>query len=354
MNEINLKKMVDEIVEKYFNDKCTNTCKDSYYKNQYLKYAIENHNSLQTIGRTYAEALYTGYSKFTHRKSDLYHGNQILTYLQNYIDTSKLDYLASLLTNFLEKLPTDEDYIIFSCFGREKSFRSVEAKIRHKILMTETLNELIDNFNAIESFSSLSENNKIKAKKILDDLLKDINSKTPTKDLFGIRFIIDKIGKNDCSEKDLISFCYQLGKRLVDFFEENGLELLEKKDYIAKPKKDTCYQSLHLVFEIFSMQIEIQIRTSAMHHVAEYGTANHEKVYKDTMIQNFTRNFMYDLSKGSKLVSNENNCLLKSFNFFEKHISKTPNCEIPSTPYVLNCANDVKFIEFLKQVHENN
>ena len=46
------------------------------------------------------------------------------------------------------------------------------------------------------------------------------------------------------------------------------------KDYISFPKPNG-YQSLHTALMLNGQTIEVQIRTSAMHHVAEYGMASH-------------------------------------------------------------------------------
>ena len=57
------------------------------------------------------------------------------------------------------------------------------------------------------------------------------------------------------------------------------LLLLQVKDYISFPKPNG-YQSLHTALMLNGQAIEVQIRTSAMHQVAEYGMASHW-VYTD-------------------------------------------------------------------------
>lgn len=53
------------------------------------------------------------------------------------------------------------------------------------------------------------------------------------------------------------------------------------KDYISFPKPNG-YQSLHTALILNGQKIEVQIRTSMMHQVAEYGMASHW-AYKDTI-----------------------------------------------------------------------
>ncbi|MSO13721.1 response regulator [Rickettsiales endosymbiont of Trichoplax sp. H2] len=90
------------------------------------------------------------------------------------------------------------------------------------------------------------------------------------KDILGFRIIVKTI-KN----------CYKALKLLKK--EYNCLDN-RIKDYIKHPK-DNGYQSIHMVITgPFKKNMEIQIRTSEMHNIAENGSASHS-IYKDN-IQN--------------------------------------------------------------------
>ncbi|MCC8371352.1 MAG: bifunctional (p)ppGpp synthetase/guanosine-3',5'-bis(diphosphate) 3'-pyrophosphohydrolase [Rickettsia endosymbiont of Pseudomimeciton antennatum] len=86
-------------------------------------------------------------------------------------------------------------------------------------------------------------------------------------DLIAFRIIVDK-------QED----CYTVLDIINDLYHHN----LEKyKDYIINPK-DNGYSSLHIVAAVGTPKrnVEIQVRTSQMHDVAEFGIANHDEYKK--------------------------------------------------------------------------
>ncbi len=336
-------KAINAITKKVFLNFCKKTCSKQYYKNQYLEYAIKNNHSLQCISRDYARFLYFG-SSLTKRESDLYHSNNILNYLHNYVDFKGKQYITSLLNQFLDEVEQENDFIILFCSGRKKGFRSFEAKNRYILLMQSVYSYILENSKTFKEFNEL---NSIEQETFLlhfANLLEMNDEKDPTSDLNGYRLIVDQISKQ-CTEEDRILFCYTLKKNLISFFKRHGFVISHEKDYIKNKKYDTGYQSLHLKITILGTPIEIQIRTSSMHYEAEYGTANHDKIYKDTILQNFLKDFMYELSENSSRVSNENNGLLHSTLLMRRTISKTHDSEIPKTPEDFQLFENMKLLE---------
>ena len=85
-------------------------------------------------------------------------------------------------------------------------------------------------------------------------------------DLLALRVLVDTVA--ECYSA--VGFIHGLWHPLPDAFD----------DYIANPKPNG-YQALHTaVMALGTTPLEIQIRTRAMHHVAEYGVAAHWR-YKD-------------------------------------------------------------------------
>ena len=112
------------------------------------------------------------------------------------------------------------------------------------------------------------------------------------KDLVAFRFIVPRL-------KD----CYNVLDIIGQVCPSN---VIYKKDYIASPKENG-YRSLHLVISDneFMRNVEMQIRTKAMHDIAETGSASHSR-YKnqrkdqadalfDTMIDEITTLKAHDI-----------------------------------------------------------
>lgn len=325
----NVTKTVDEVVENFFNDFCQEICSPTYYKNRFLEHVMNNNESLQCICRENARLLYAS-SALEGHQSDKYHANSILTFLQNYTNTKTKNFLNSLMHDFLDEVEYYNDFLVLFCKGREKGFRSVTAKILYKLVMTKTLKNIINSFQKIDDFKAFSEQETIKAMRYLTDMLNAIEKKNPLKDFHGFRLVVDKTAKV-CSEKERIKYCYTLKAHLIAFLEEKGFEVIEQKDYIQKPKPGKKYQSIHITVLILGVPVEFQIRTREMDYEAEYGKASHD-LYKDSLIQNFLKDFLLQLSKGSKRISNENNGFLDCLTLINRTISKVSDTEIPRTP----------------------
>lgn len=338
-------KIVDTIVETTFNDFCQEICSVNYYKNRFLAQAINTNRSLQCICREYARFLYAS-SDFERHETDKYHANLVLTFLKNYVNTKAKKYINSLLHEFLDEVEEHNKFLILFCTGREKGFRSVEAKIRYKLIMPKVLNHIISNFDKIKEFKEFSEKEVQKAMEYLEAQLDNIEKKDPLKDFYGFRLIVDQYGK-DCTEEDRIHYCYGLRSHIIAFFENKGYQVIEQKDYIKKPKPKSKYQSLHITVLVLGIPVEIQIRTSAMEYKAEYGSASHDTIYKDTVLQNFLQNFLCDLSKESSQISNENNGLLDCLSLIKRLISNVFDNEIPQTPEDFKPFEDIDFLRNL-------
>ncbi|XRB19368.1 RelA/SpoT domain-containing protein [Pseudoscourfieldia marina] len=113
------------------------------------------------------------------------------------------------------------------------------------------------------------------------------------RDLLGIRVVVHPPNKCKTVDDDDIwrearacAACYAV-KAIMDALQEFGEVVpLRTKDYIASPKLENGYQSLHATYRITTtgdekhdqevVFLEVQIRTAGMHREAEYGAARHE------------------------------------------------------------------------------
>lgn len=130
----------------------------------------------------------------------------------------------------------------------------------------------LDNRIDIESiiYNQLLKNNvRAKVSVRLKNPISSLNKIVRTKDyidslhdLIGIRIIVE-------TEDD----CYSSAYLLERLYKTDNYRF---KNYIIKPK-DNGYQSLHMIILTLlkGQNVEVQIRTSNMHNLAENGTANH-------------------------------------------------------------------------------
>ncbi len=77
----------------------------------------------------------------------------------------------------------------------------------------------------------------------------------------------------------MLSFSGRSAVLIIIIYFLRSFHCLQVKDYISFPKPNG-YQSLHTALIYKGQSVEVQIRTSYMHQVAEYGMASHWS-YKD-------------------------------------------------------------------------
>ena len=85
-------------------------------------------------------------------------------------------------------------------------------------------------------------------------------------DLLGIRILVDSV--RQCYEVQ--AAIHEFWQPKIDFYDGNA-----GRDWIANPKQN-MYQSLHTTIKMGEKIVEVQIRTYAMHEIAEYGVTSAE------------------------------------------------------------------------------
>jgi RelA/SpoT family (p)ppGpp synthetase len=158
-------------------------------------------------------------------------------------------------------------------------------------------------------------------------------------DVYGYRVVVDKV--DTCYRA--LGVLHNLYKPIPGRF----------KDYIAIPKTNG-YQSLHtVVFGPFGVSLEVQIRTSEMHRVAEAGVASHW-LYKSSELepdhmQQRALQWLKDLLETQQKAGNPREFLehLKVDLFPDEVYVFTPNGEIKKLP------RGATVIDFAYDVHSD-
>ena len=156
-------------------------------------------------------------------------------------------------------------------------------------------------------------------------------------DLMAVRVIVDTIEE-----------CYAVLGRINAMF---SILPSRFKDYIATPKPNG-YQSIHTcILADNNRPVEVQIRTSKMHHFNEYGVAAHwiykDKAHKSSSFDK-SINWLKELIDENKDLSTKEFTETIKMDMFNSEIyAQTPNGKIIKFPVGANC------IDFAYAVHTN-
>lgn len=104
----------------------------------------------------------------------------------------------------------------------------------------------------------------------------DLEIGTWNKQDFINNFIASTLKPNNESIEVIYDFCDFLVKE-VDKESDFKIDIPLNKDYIACPKQNSGYQSLHIYISYKGVPVEIQLRNLAQHYFAQY---EHDKRYK--------------------------------------------------------------------------
>lgn len=161
-------------------------------------------------------------------------------------------------------------------------------------LTTQLKRRLMDDYEFMEHIESVSITARVKQLYSLWCKLLKIRAKTGRKSLSDLSVlqasdavalrVVLKAKKLESSESDEVTrareidLCYFVIQKCMDHDHWSSSNNNKVKDYIAKPKENG-YQSLHYLAQVRwhgdDIPFEVQVRTSEMHRVAEYGLASH-------------------------------------------------------------------------------
>ncbi|WP_342259925.1 bifunctional (p)ppGpp synthetase/guanosine-3',5'-bis(diphosphate) 3'-pyrophosphohydrolase [Candidatus Tisiphia endosymbiont of Metellina segmentata] len=157
-------------------------------------------------------------------------------------------------------------------------------------------------------------------------------------DLIAFRIIVDTLED-----------CYKVLDIINDIYPSNHEKY---KDYIVNPK-DNGYSSLHIVttIGISRRNVEIQVRTSQMHDIAEFGIANHGE-YKEAQESRIKKLFSPELLNIIVLHIGLNN-LYKLFEQFNWTMSELVAYEQEIKNFWDNFQDNLQTIQeqFIKEIN---
>ncbi|MFI3255955.1 MAG: TGS domain-containing protein [Psittacicella sp.] len=213
-------------------------------------------------------------------------------------------FLGSTLNDYCFRCLNEKEFLKISSFlGYSKDKR--ELLLEDIVL---DLKRLFFNINS--SISSRTKNiysiyAKMKKKSLL---IEDIY------DIYAIRIIVPNVED-----------CY----KVLSILQTNYKEIYsEFDDYIQNPKPNG-YQSIHIIFEINHLKVEVQIRTQKMHEAAENGGASHW-VYKESIGEK--EGYVDKITRLRKLLSLKDDMLLNENVFDDRIYVFTPEGKIIDLP----------------------
>lgn len=238
---------------------------------------------------------------------DRQHSSFLLEYL-SFIDNNKfLLRQETTMYEYFKALEEKNPFLAFTLKGRVKSLLRTEEKYNAYIM------EFVEKYyHSTNSFPSAKQ---------INDYLERYN------DLIAYRLVINipksnlPLGRD--KEEVEIEYLYKICNDLPRFFQERGFDVIPIridqaetspllneenkgyfKDYIANPKGEAKYRSLHICLFDLALRIkfEIQIRTKNMDDYAEIGLANHQ-VYEK--YQNDERKRSVNIQKGKCIYYDE-------------------------------------------------
>jgi len=231
----------------------------------------------------------------------------------------------------LSRLKSELEDFVFKFLNNEE-YKKLARKINEKRQQREQyIQSLVDTIAAHLSTNAIKAGIEGRPKSLFSIYKKSQNRNLAFEemyDLFAIRIIVEKLED-----------CYQALNVVHGNFEHRQDKFY---DYIARPKSNG-YQSLHtVIFGKENKLVEVQIRTEAMHRIAEDGIAAHWKYKEGKLEDNHLDKYLVDfrqylrqLAESLQNAKDEPREVLEHFKidlFKDEIFVYTPRGEVVSLP----------------------